>query len=410
MLENVKKENKSKEHFFTKIKKTDENFFSKTIFISFMLFVLGVLWISFISIGFQPKYASIIYDAELLAKLPLVISTIRGVSIFAMLWYLVFLIWGILQIYWFFKINENKKLKFWILVLWVPILNWITIYFCSKFLSVISFKKWLNNPFETDDNIHHTAIGWKWIMNLVGLIIMTPMVAMTFFPVYSDKPEFDPNKYPNLAGATKLDNLWFEGFHFFTIQTNFMCYFYLVFKLALPRAKMFRNDSVLLSVISYIFIVSITYNFVLLPGYGSDIFSWTARDWVKTCWEHMINPVVFIIIGFVSMRHNKRLENTKSDLLSTIKFALIVPTVYLSYAIILPIFTTESVYGWVTNINSTLPNSFSLVPMGAWYIVFLPIAYFGLFAGVISLSWFIRNKIYLKTQKNDNYIKEVKLF
>ncbi len=391
---------KEKIPFIHQVKRLDYDFYSKIIFFSFMLMLLSCLWITFCGIGFQPNYVSMVGDAQLVGQVPSGVQTVRDLFLFALFWYTTFLIWTIIQITWYFKLKPTDDIvtEAFIAMSMIPFLNIGTIVVASKKNKYDKFLGWLKNPFTLESEIDVSASRWKWVMYFIVLIVMTPMVIMLWFPI----PSTEQAPPPGTENFVPLENMWFDGLQFFTIQTNLMCYIYVIFKLMFPRAKMFKNDSILVCLIAYIVIVCLTYNFALLPFQSEKAKLWPARKWAKTIWEHIINPIVFVSTGFVSMKKNKIVKNSNSDLMSTLKFGMIVPTIYLLYALFSPFLTTTSVYDWVTNCNPTLPNSFSHHPFGAWYIIFFMIAYWFIFVGVITLNRYFRDLIYKKSIKSSS--------
>ena len=216
---------------------------------------------------------------------------------------------------------------------------------------------------------------------------MSPTFWLTWFPEYGDFS--DPN----------LHNLWFEGYHYFTIQTNLLCFIYCFVFVVYPKMKLFNKDSILICLMSYLFIVGFTYDFIMFPSISKD--KWGIIKWIKSCWDHIVNPILFIAIGIYNLYFSCKNRNVYQDYFTILKFGMIIPSIYLLYALVLPFVTNCSVYWFITNCNPNLVNEQpnSLLKYGEWYLVFVMIVYWFVFVGIITMFWRIKYSFYTKIRK-----------
>ncbi|MDE6473119.1 MAG: DUF1600 domain-containing protein [Ureaplasma sp.] len=362
--------------FFKKIEAIDDSFISKYLFYIFMMLILSIAFSLLFGFGF-----SIESNINL---------TLKAISIFCLSWFVLFFIWWIIQTHYYLKLADDKNK--WIEIFsFLVLFNLISIIRLSKKISRTKFNEWLTIPFQKTnfENGVNLYFNKKWYLNLICLIIMSPLLVLIWFPDGMNIVEF----YKLNSG---YDNMWFEGFHYFTIQTNLLCFLYLLVFVINPRIKLFDNDSVLICLLAYIFIVSFTYNFFLLPSNSSKT-EWIALKWVKTCWEHIINPVAFIGIEIYLMCYTSKKSSKHQDYLTTLKFGMVIPSIYLCYALLLPFVANKSVYGFITNCNPNLMNSEgSLLKHGEWYMLFCILAYWFVFVGIITMFWRIKYSFYQK--------------
>ncbi len=363
--------------FFKRVNNIDSNFISKYIFFILMMLILSI--VSSLLIGFGITIKSDINQ------------TLKAISIFCVLWCCLFFIWWIEQTYYYIKLKKSKN-KLLEIFSFIPIFNLVSIIRLSKTIKSYEFWNWLKLPYIKNENEFNFK-NYKtkqWYLNLVCLILMSPMFVLLWMP------EYNPEQ------ISALNNLWFEGFQYFTIQTNLLCYIYSLCFVISPMMKQFNKDSILICLLSYLFVVSITYNFIILPSNSlGDLKQWSAFNWTKTCWDHIINPIVFIVIGIYNLSYSCKKYNQYQDYLTVLKFGMIIPTIYLLYSLILPFVTSSSVYGFVSNCNPSLKNlSGSLLEYGQWYLVFVFVLYWFIFVGIITMFWKIKYNFYIRNLQN----------
>lgn len=190
-----------------------------------------------------------------------------------------------------------------------------------------------------------------------------------------------------LQANTKTNNGW-TSVDRFTYQSNILLLIYSVFIVFWPNHQFLRADKFLISNMVYIFFTFVGYNLILAPlgsGYKYTGNSYDISYGIgSSVWEHVICPVLFIIIGFIKMvwNPNAKLKSYWSTMLT----GMIYPTVYVIYIASIPFVlntdgvfnpdgqkVTYSVYGSATD---TLNN-----PTFAWpiivcmYLIFFPGSY-----------------------------------
>ena len=180
---------------------------------------------------------------------------------------------------------------------------------------------------------------------------------------------FDPH---NSKGA------WLDSFHYFTVQANIMVFFYLWAKWLMPSWKLFNSNALLILVVTYIVIVALGYNAVLLPNSISngDTKSWTGTDWYLEILQHMIVPLLFLIYGIYIFRLSIYTKEFK--LIRCIGYGIVYPTMYLIYALFLPFVSDISVYGKFSNINIDNGGAYTAYGFifGFWILFIVFIALF----------------------------------
>ncbi len=182
----------------------------------------------------------------------------------------------------------------------------------------------------------------------------------------------------DLFGATGGKGAWLDSFHFFTVQANVMVFFYLWAKWLMPSWKLFNSNTLLILIISYIVIVALGYNAVLLPDSISkgDTNSWSSTDWYLEILQHMIIPLLFLIYGIYIFHLSIYTRELK--LMKSIGYGIVYPTMYLIYALFLPFVSDISVYGKFSNINIANGGDYTSYGFmfGFWILFIIFIALF----------------------------------
>ncbi len=202
----------------------------------------------------------------------------------------------------------------------------------------------------------------------------------------------------DLFNGSGTKGAWLDSFHFFTIQSNILVFFYLSAKWMMPSWKIFNSNTLLIFILSYIIIVALGYNAVLLPDAinKGNTKSWSNLVWYHEALQHMIIPVLFLIYAIYIFHlsiYTKELKLTKS-----IGIGIIYPTMYLIYALILPFVSKTSVYGKFSNINVDNGGAYTAFGfmIGFWIIFIIIISLFWSFnhvtVGRAQLNYINRNK------------------
>lgn len=355
------------------------------------LMVIGLILISaffvLIGLGYQPPYANV--NAP---DVPGWIQAVRGVSIFCLLWWLVCSLW--LMKLGFEMYNQTQKRR-WQIFSWslIPYLNLIGISYIFQNMRWSDYSIWFLNLFETDAElkIWYSRKSWRYILFIFIAIIISPEIVFAWLPHY------DPEFYP--VYGRNLDNVWFYGMQYFTIQTNLLCVLFAWTFVLFPHWKIFKSHTWLIWCITYLMIVGITYDAFLLPNdFRSKVSNWSQYKWTKTMWEHVVNPIIFCGGGIILLSQTKSIKSR--DWLTTLKFGMIIPSIYLFYVFIAPFMSFQTVYSWLTNANPNVPNMpGGLTPHGEWYMIFLMAGYWFVFIGVMTGIWYIDITSYYKYLK-----------
>ena len=374
--------------------------FPKIAFLSLVQIVLGAWMIAFICVGFQANYQS--YSIQ---QLPEWVATFRSISLFLILWYVAvscFLLHhGIQEI----KFN-NKLIGYNVSLSLLLIPSFLNLFFSLKNTNWNYVKKYFQFLFTDDADLkeHFSRKNWKYWMMLGVLIVMTPMLLFVFYlgPNHKGFLVIGENGTHLPEQKEYYSNFWYNSLQYFTIQTNLFCYLWVILFVIFPYKKLFKSNSYLIYAVTYLLIVGVTYDFALLPNkiVGGETANWTSYDWATTVYEHMVDPIVFCGSGIVILSQSKKFITR--DYLTTLKFGLIIPTIYLTYALINPFVCNESVYGWFTNSNPNLWTNYadvdsSIPKHGEPYFCLFIIAYWLVFVGVITAFWTINQMGYLRT-------------
>lgn len=380
---------KTKVNFKSKplFEKTNLNDFvnhnSKYILLLFIYTILVICMCVLLGIGFNPN--DINTSLELV---PENIQIMRGISIFLIAWTIFIFSWILKLTIENCKANTIKKEWFRILF-FIPIVNIYTFYVLFSFIPFSKFWLWFSNGFKTDKELYYLNSRKQLIyyISIGVLFIMTPVAVMVWI-------------LPENSSSSGLNDTWFEGIHYFTLQTNLLCWVLVLTYVINPAFKIFKSKTWFQICTCNIAIVSITYLAGLLPiniidGSTND---WSDYTWAKTMWEHAVNPIIFISFSMFYILFKK--EILVLDYLTSLKYSMVIPTVYLFYVTCLPFVCNDSVYGFITNCNPNLPNSAgSIISHGEWYIFFIIVAYWFVFIAILTLLWYIKEKMRLKYEQ-----------
>lgn len=359
-----------------------------------LLFLCIVMFIGFavtIGIGYQPDFinksvlpsnngsADSGNSSIIEQELPQNIRTFRAISLLFLGWYIVFSAWliklGINMIQ-----QKQKKMGFLYCFSFIFGLNvGLLIYEITK-LNKYSFKQYISSWFENDSYYltHQFKRNYSYWISLACLFITSPILWFSLF------------RNENISEITQQvgynTNLWFDSFQYFTIETNLLCFIALLAYIINPKWKLFKYNDVLIALASYIVIVSITFNFAIFPMNFESKYKNHPYKLARTTFEHIINPIAFVLSYVLIMFKNNRKYN---DYLTTLKYSLIVPAVYGGYVLLTPIMCGTSVYSSLTNTNPAL----ILHGHGGTYAAFLVYIAFALaFSLIITLFWWSNYK------------------
>lgn len=347
--------------------------------LSILQITLGCWMIAFICVGFQKEYVNLA-----LYETPEWICTFRCVSIFLILWFAITSLfianWGIKEL------NDKNYLTFVFSLLGFTLVFSIANLILSiTRTSFIEIKEYVKSLFSSDSELKqcYSRRNWKYIMMVCCLIVMTPVLAFIF---YRDGWSF--KVYTNEGVEIKhYYNWWFNSMQYFTIQTNLLCYLTLLCFVVKPSWRLFKSRTVFISTATYLLIVGVTYDFVLFPSHiaSGAVSHWTAYEWGTNVFEHLIDPLAYCGCSIALLAQNKK--GMPRDYLTTVKFGLIIPTVYLTYALCNTFVSDQSVYGWFTNCNPSVYTSTK--SHGEPYYCLFIIFYWLVFLGVITGIWAI---------------------
>lgn len=334
-------------------------------------------------------------------------ATYRSISLFLILWYI--------AIYCFIvSTKSSKTIQILNILSFIPIFNIINILYIIFKNNWCFFLLWFKSNFEPDwklDMVYSRA-SWKYKMMIALLVIMTPIIVLVLY----QKSDY-LNTYPNNGDGDIIvyNNLWFCSLQYFTIQTNLLCYLFVLLFVIKPNMKIFKHHTFLISCIVYIFVVGVTYDFALFPIkiVNGEIYDWNWYKYLTNIYEHLINPIAFVTCGLILIcKDNPQILRLKYK--QYIIYTMIVPTIYLIYALIMPFVTNVSVYGFVTNCNPDVYNemvidSTNFMSHGQWYNIFFIIGYWFLFIGLLSGMFYLDLKKANKW-KGFNYVYQKRYY
>lgn len=389
---------------YKKIDQKEKLLYPKLISLCVLQMVLGAWMIAFICVGFQAKYNQLPIQ-----QVPEWVATFRSVSIFLMAWYVVvsaFLLHNGIQ-----EIKHKNYVA--------GVLNALAFFLVPAIMafgwmlsqtSWTNFKNWFISLFETDPELkqHYNRKNWKYLMMCGVLIVMTPLISFVFYRDGHGSAVYSQN---GTEQAGIYANLWYDSLQYFTIQTNTFCYLLVILFVICPSWKIFRSHSYLMYAVSYLLIVGVTYDFILFPSnVASGVTAkWKPYEWATNVWEHVVDPIVFCTSGIILLSQSRQFQSR--DYLTTLKYGMIIPSVYLTYALTNSFAVNESVYGWFTNCNPNLWNcvagTSSFPEHGEPYFCLFIILYWAVFVGVITGFWSLDQYAYLKTMRKQEQAQTV---
>ncbi len=266
-------------------------------------------------------------------------------------------------------------------------------------MSLNSFKNGFQKNGKRNSLFWNTAFGYfVLLITFIGFIFGF-LIFNDLFPQYIEMPEgglkpgFSFEEYKSYMETYYI----FDTFSYFTQLTNIACFVFMTFFVAFSKKIAFRNNTILIAVSAYIFIVSAIFWVYLFPT-SLDHYT-KAFQWAKTSWTHAVVPVLFIAFAITSLLINK---NAPQKFGKMIGVSMIYPLSYGVFTYSLPFYTRFSVYGSLTNINPNMNTSIGLNEAsknGSLWMIGAIFLLGAIFILMIFIFWLIAYKINKKESK-----------
>lgn len=369
--------------------KNKENF--KLLFLTTLQSTFAILWISFFAYGFSPQFYE--YSGTKLAWLPEAPGSLRGVGIFLLMWFL------IIQFILAWKLPYERR-SFSFYFNWTLVGAFVSLFVLIKETDFKYFNAWVKDIFASDPELKQTFHRKSWQYILVASL-MVFMIQAVFVALYVDKDSieyvysFNKNE-PNYILENSYSGLWFGALMFFTNQTNLLCFFFTLLFTIKPSLKIFRNNSFLMYCVVYITVVGLVYNCVLLPPKvkNGQVAGWTSYHWYANVIQHILDPILFAIVGLVIITNKRGYAPTRID--NHMIYGMSIPFVYLTFATFSSIISAATVYGSITNLNSAVLAGNNISSPGhIWRIAYFPLfllVFAALICGIYYLDKCCANK------------------
>lgn len=358
-------------------------------------FILGILFISFFTVGFSEKPSSF----ELLSENA---AILRSVGVFLVVWF------GIVESFIIAKIdfkNEHWLITTCLCLSWTIVMIPFCIYYCVKKTSFAFFGFWLCNFFVVDEQqrLAYKRSSWKYIMMCALLVFVSQAIVVCLYKTTISNIDhyLVNNGVLQESPINTYTSVWFKSLQYLTIQTNLSCLLFLIIWVINPGFKIFKNNSLLMFLMVYIAMVGVLYNAMLLPGKISSgaINEWSSYNWYSTIIEHVLNPIAFVACGMTLLATNKL--NDRAKLVNHMWYGSLFPIAYFIYASSASSIAPNPLYGSITNINTSLLTGPSLStagkPINIIYIVLLFLLIEGLVFGIYYL-----NNFFIKKNSSNN--------
>ncbi|MGL5205450.1 MAG: DUF1600 domain-containing protein [Metamycoplasmataceae bacterium] len=294
------------------------------------------------------KYGPIYLKGDPDYELPVIVQAYRALL---MLLLTLFILFSILSLGEITRIEE-KRIKI-IYFFSLGFLTWIllpyTFFLGIKHKSYSQFWSYLKTKKDAPEqiNIATWLSSFKrkkdilfWNTSLFLILILIVLVDFSLIWINMDYNYNDPNS-----------NIMFNTFSYFTQWTNFAIIFFVFLFLIGHRTIIFRKNTLLILMASYITVVCVVFWSFLIP-FGNIEESYSIlTDLVKTIWLHFITPMVFVVFTICSLFVSKEKPSTY---LRTAVLSGPYPMTYGMYAYSLSFVTRHSVYGIITNINPNM--------------------------------------------------------
>ncbi|MGL5592181.1 MAG: hypothetical protein ACRDCJ_02355 [Metamycoplasmataceae bacterium] len=275
-------------------------------------------------------------------------------------------------------------------------------------MSFESFKNGISGSGRKDKLFWNTIFGY---LVLLVTLISTIFCFLNFNslfgieklnPIDPDilKPGFTVQDYY----ATLRSQVIFGPLSTFTSLGNYTCFLFMLGFSLFSRKIAFRNNTIMILVASYIFVVLAIYWGYLFPQSLQNNEYVILFQWVRTSWTHAVVP--FLVIGFTItsiLISKSKPTNFKSLTLKGIPF----PLFYGIYIYSIPFYTRWSVYGGLTNMNPNMDTSVGIEGVTKTGNPLMIIAFLGLAALFVFVFFCFWSLAYLVNKKEMNKMKVV---
>ncbi|MGL5733214.1 MAG: hypothetical protein ACRCXE_04035, partial [Metamycoplasmataceae bacterium] len=255
------------------------------------------------------KYGPIYLKGDPNYELPVIVQAYRAIL---MLILTLFVSVSILSVWEMTKI-ENKSIRL-AYFLSGGLLTWIllpyTFFLASQNKSYFQFWAYLKTKKDAPEQINlatwWTSLKFKkkkdilfWNTSLFLFLILIVLVDFSLIWINMDYAYDDPNS-----------NIVFSTFSYFTQWTNFTIIFFVFLFLVAHRTIIFRKNTLLVLMATYITIVGVVFWSFLIPfGNIEETYS-IPTDLVKTTWLHLITPITFSSFTICSLFVSKEKPST----------------------------------------------------------------------------------------------------
>lgn len=186
-------------------------------------------------------------------------------------------------------------------------------------------------------------IIWSWY-RLGGIILECIILVLIFVQIIYE------------AIVSNPESIWFGNLHFFTQQSNLIVMAFVLTYCINDNLKIFKNNNLLIVVVSYITVTCLIFCLILLPvGIATEQYSKGGYHYPaaipSSIFYHLINPIYMMIFFALNVKFNIIKNNFSKHKIRFVAIALIYPICYLIYVSFLPFVKDLSVYGTVTNLN-----------------------------------------------------------
>ena len=349
----------------------------KMILNNLILTIILFVWIILLSYTLANPLINFTIIIKYTFHLQVVRALLIVISFVSILFYGINIYYGI----YFFKSQEKENA----LIAFTSIFLIPAIY--SLALNIRKFKSsdWkalFNDWFGKDETFVHNDKKEKTLKNIsLGFsILMIPTLFLSVFMTDYSNIVFDWT-----TGQTSLQGIFFGSWSKFTIQSNLLLLIFTTSFYAKMDSKIFKNNTLLIWIMTYITITFLGYNVVLLPAeFKTSSNPLTPYEWFETILQHMLYPFLFVIYGFYIICN--RFYEKNSCAFKTIMLGMIYPVIYLGFSSICPWVIAYSTYGSFTSTNPLVSNG-SLGSLA--YII----GFTFLFAVIMAIYWFVNKKI-----------------
>lgn len=223
-------------------------------------------------------------------------------------------------------------------------------------LSHLHFWECIRGKARLDKLFWNTCLGYlTFISSLVG-----------FLSILSS------SSYANVTGQMN-SNFFFHIFGAFTSFSNEVLFVFMLAFICLHKRHLFRENTALIYITSYMLVVFLVYWCYLIPAAG---FATAPVDIFISVWLHAINPILIIAFCINSFFQNYIMP--KKKLYSFCLMGCILPMTYGLFIYLMPFLIHFSVYGALTNINFLMLSAdgqniggfFGIIGFVALFLVF----------------------------------------